>query len=52
MQRNHRQFHARIWLVLLVALPSIVVISLLIRNRLPLKAPAILLKPPASEVQK
>ena len=46
MQRRHRSLHARIWMVLVVVLPAIVLTSLLIRKRLPLDAPAIQLSPP------
>ncbi len=52
MQRRHRNFHAKLWPILAILLPLLVVGSLLIRNRLPLKAPAVLLVPPGEGVPK
>ena len=47
MQRRHRRLHARIWMVLVVVLPVVVLTALLIRKRLPLEAPAVQLTQPA-----
>lgn len=52
MQRRHRKVHASIWMALVLVLPAIVLVSLLIRKRLPLEAPAVQLSAPPAGAQK
>lgn len=43
MQRRHRTAHARIWMVLAIALPLIVVVALAMRQTAPADRPAVAL---------
>ncbi|HEX2527238.1 MAG TPA: hypothetical protein VHL31_13200 [Geminicoccus sp.] len=46
MQRRHRTAHARIWIVLAVMLPLVVVLGLVVRQDGPGERPAVLLEAP------
>ena len=46
MQRPHRRAHARIWMVLAVLLPAIIVLALVMRRNGPTEAPPVRLSPP------
>jgi hypothetical protein len=46
MQRSHRRAHARIWKVLAVLLPAIIVLALVVRQNGPTEAPPVMLSPP------
>ncbi len=46
MQRLHRQAHARIWMVLALLLPAIIVLALVIRQNGPTEAPPVRLSAP------
>ena len=52
MQRRHRKAHASIWMVLVFVLPAIILVSLLIRKRLPLEGPAVQISAPTSNGQR
>ncbi len=46
MQRPHRAAHARIWTVLVILLPVILIAAMAVRQTGPIERPARLLAPP------
>lgn len=50
MRRRHRTAHARIWMVLAILLPSVIVAAMVIRQQGPTEAPAIKVDVPAATV--
>ncbi len=46
MQRRHRAAHLRIWLVLAIALPTVLLLALAVRRNGPDETPPVRLSPP------
>lgn len=49
MRRGHRTAHARIWMVLAVALPAILIGAMILRQGGPLERPAVQIVSPSAE---
>ncbi|MGP1396262.1 MAG: hypothetical protein ACTS3R_12190 [Inquilinaceae bacterium] len=49
MRRPHRTAHARIWIVLAVALPAILIGAMIVRQGGPLERPAVQVVPPSAD---
>lgn len=46
MQRRHRVWHRRLWLLLLIGLPLVLLMAAAFRQNGPVEAAAVLLRPP------
>lgn len=46
MRRRHRQVHARLWSVLGIALPVVLLALVAMRQTVPVERPAVMLEPP------
>jgi len=51
MLRAHRRTHARIWRVLAILLPAVILVALVIRQNGPREAAPVQLAPPPAAVQ-
>ena len=47
MRRGHRQVHARLWSVLGIALPVVLLALVAMRQTVPVERPAVMLEPPS-----
>lgn len=50
MRRAHRNNHARIWMVLVIVLPAILIAAMVLRQQGPTETPAVRIEAPAEEV--